>query len=47
MSNFFQALKLEEHNRKYERKRKEKELNERRERVRKAQEANKKVVSLV
>lgn len=38
-----QATKLEEHNRKYERLRKDRELNEKRERIRKAQEEAKKV----
>lgn len=38
-----QATKLEEHNRKYERQRKDKELREKKERLRKAQEEAKKV----
>lgn len=38
----FQALKIQEHKRKYERKREERELRERRERVRKAKEAQEK-----
>ena len=37
-----QAMKIQEHNRKYQRKREEKEIRERRERVKKAREAQEK-----
>lgn len=44
---FAQATKLEEHNRKYERLRKDREIKEKTERIRKAKEAAKKVCSYI
>lgn len=49
MVYYFQALKIQQHKRKYERKREEKEVQARKERVRKAREAQEKArqVSLI